>query len=182
MYHVRYRCLMRERGAVTCLTRVGGTEIVDDVDTGALVSATMFGQRKPDSVCGVDGGGGVGSGQTVGGGGDGGGVGGSKQAKMTKSKKPAAASVGAKGRAEAGKEGGGLQPASASSSSPRVAPVRCVEWCRAGWPRGEGQDSRAGEGYWLAWGDDAGFLRFQRFRADGFKATEAELLAAERYC
>jgi hypothetical protein len=32
-----------------------------------------------------------------------------------------------------------------------------------------------------AWGDDAGFLRFQRFSVGGFKATERELLVAERY-
>jgi hypothetical protein len=43
---------------------------------------------------------------------------------------------------------------------------------------GDADDGPCGEGCWLAWGDDAGFLRFQRFNVDGFNATAEELIAA----
>ena len=60
------------------------------------------------------------------------------------------------------------------SLTPQYAPVRCVRWLDPETPVSASPD-RA----WCAWGDDAGFVRFQRLRGDAVAATARAVSAME---
>ena len=60
------------------------------------------------------------------------------------------------------------------SLTPQYAPVRCVRWLDPEIPVSASPD-RA----WCAWGDDAGFTRFQRLRGDAVAATARAVSAME---
>ena len=68
----------------------------------------------------------------------------------------------------------GAMPVDMRSLTPQYAPVRCVRWLDPETPVSASPD-RA----WCAWGDDAGFVRFQRLRGDAVAATARAVSAME---
>ena len=58
-------------------------------------------------------------------------------------------------------------PASLGGDGVDVSPVRCARWLDPRTP----VDAASGDA-WLAWGDDAGFVRFQRIDSTGLMKVE----------